>query len=100
MPRTYSVEPTDGVWSLSLDGQDKGNFPTMQEAIETAKARAAREGRLVQWTDREGKTHGPVKPSPLGSYSPAALRQRLGLGDVPTASSLSAENELLSGSDL
>jgi len=100
MPSIYSVEPSDGLWSLTLDGKEKGNFPTMQEAIDTAKARAAREGRSVLWKDRDGKTHGPVKPSALGTYSPGALRQRLGLAETPVTSSSPLENEPASGADL
>jgi hypothetical protein len=94
MPSTYTVEPTNGVWSLSLDGQKKGNFPTMQEAIETAKAKAAREGRFVRWRDGQGEMHGPVKPSSKGWYSPGALMQRLGLSrrPMPTAGEKAPES--------
>ncbi len=99
MSRTYSIKPTDGAWSLSLDGKEQASFLTMQEAIETAKAKAAREGRSVLWEDREGNTHGPVRPSMLGTYSPSALRQRLGLSETPVTNA-AQEKDLPSGDDL
>jgi len=79
VPSIYSVQLSNGAWSLTLDGTLQAQYPTLQEAIDTAKSKAAREGRCVLWRDRFGGTYGPIKPSALGWYSPESVAERMGV---------------------